>query len=147
LRLKELTAEQRRIALDAAQLYEQFVEFREERKAYRGGLHWKRVGGKDYLIRTLDREGSQQSLGPRSRETEQTHRNFTQRKRELSSGLKLLQEELRRQARFCVAAGVNRVPRLAADIVRLLDTKGLLGTPLIVVGSHALYASASPALC
>ena len=140
MRLNQLTAEERRIALDAAQLYEQFLDVREERQAYRGGLHWKKVGGKDYLVKTLDRHGTQQSLGARSRASEQTYRNFTQRKRDLSSRLKALQEELRRQARFCVAGSVNRVPRLAADIVRLLDTNGLLGTPLIVVGSHALYA-------
>jgi hypothetical protein len=38
LKLKQLTAEQRRIAIDAIQLYQNFLELREERKAYRGGL-------------------------------------------------------------------------------------------------------------
>jgi hypothetical protein len=43
------------------------------------------------------------------------------------------------RARVCVAAGVNRIPRIAADIVRLLDSSGVLGTHLIVLGRHAIY--------
>ncbi len=140
MRLRELTAEQRRIALDAIQLYEHFVELREERRGYRGGLHWKKVGSKEYLVKTLDREGHQQSLGPHSPATEETYRTFTERKRELDERLKSIEREIRRKAKFCVAAGVNRVPRLSADIVRLLDANGLLGTRLIILGSHALYA-------
>jgi hypothetical protein len=52
----------------------------------------------------------------------------------------LLEGEITTRAKFCVAAGVNRVPRIAADIVRLLDSRGVLGTRLIVLGSHAIYA-------
>lgn len=140
MKLRELTAEQRRIVLDAAEIYAQFVEVREERKAYRGGMHWKKAGSGEYLIRSLDRYGSQQSMGPRSRHTEQTYRDFVRHKHDLNSRFKSLGTEVRRLARFCVAGGVNRVPRLGADIVRLLDTNGLLGAHLLVLGSYALYA-------
>jgi hypothetical protein len=92
------------------------------------------------LVKALDRAGHQHSLGPRSAKTEETYRTFTERKRDLTERLKSHQEELARQARFCVAAGVNRVPRITADVVRLLESGGLLGTHLIIVGSHALYA-------
>jgi hypothetical protein len=140
LKLRELTAEQRRTAVDAIQLYEQFVEIRDERKVYRGGMHWKKTGSGEYLIRSLDRYGRQQSLGPRSRETEQIYRSFTRRKHELNLRFRSLASEVLRIARFCVAAGVNRVPKIGADIVRLLDTNELLGSYVIVVGSYALYA-------
>ncbi len=140
MKLRELTAEQRRIAVDVTQLYEQFVAVRDERKAYRGGMHWKKAGSREYLIRSLDRHGRQRSLGPRSRQTEETCRSFIRHKRELNSRFKSLGAEMRRIARFCVAAGVNRVPRIGADIVRMLDTNGLLGTHLVVLGSFALYA-------
>jgi hypothetical protein len=116
------------------------LELREERKGYRGGLHWKKIGAREYLVKTLDRTGHQRSLGPRSAKTEELFRTFTGHKGDLAERIRSHQEELRRQARFCVAAGVNRVPRLTADIVRLLESGGLLGTHLIVVGSHALYA-------
>jgi hypothetical protein len=140
LKAKELSAEQRRIAVDAIQLYQHFLDLRQEYQEFRGGLHWKQVGSKEYLVKTLDREGHQHSLGPRSTKTEEILRRFMGRKKELREQIKALEDELATRAKFCVAAGVNRVPRIAADIVRLLDSKGVLGTHLIILGSHAIYA-------
>jgi hypothetical protein len=139
-KLKELSAEQRRIAVDAAQLYEHSTELQVQRRALRGGLYWKKVAGHDYLVRITDRHGGNRSLGPRSSETEEAYREFTETKRDLDVRIKSINDEVARQAKFCVAAGVNRVPRLAADIVRSLDASGLLGSHLIILGSHAMYA-------
>ena len=139
-KLKELSAEQRRIAVDAAQLYEHLIELQAERQKLNGGLYWKRVAGHEYLVRITDRTGGNRSLGPRSTETEQVYREFTETKRDLSARIQSIGEEVARQAKFCVAASVNRVPRLAADIVRSLDGSGLLGSHLIILGSHAMYA-------
>jgi hypothetical protein len=140
MRLRELTAEQRRIAIDIAQLYEHLIDLRAERATFRGGLHWKKVAGHDYLVNTIGRHRGNRSLGPRSPKTEQAYREFTETKHDLDLRLRSINQEIARQARFCVAAGVNRVPRLAADIVRSLDASGLLGSHLIILGSHALYA-------
>jgi hypothetical protein len=140
VRFKELTAEQRRIAIDTAQLYEHLIELQAERQTVSGGLYWKNVAGHDYLVRVTDRTGGNRSLGPRSPETEEAYREFTETKRDLDARIKSINEEVARQAKFCVAAGVNRVPRLAADIVRSLDASGLLGSTLIILGSHAMYA-------
>jgi hypothetical protein len=87
LNFKELTAEQRRIAVDAIQ---HFLDLRQEYQEFRGGLHWKQVGSREYLIKTLDRVGHQQSLGPRSPKTEETLRRFTERKKELREQIKAL---------------------------------------------------------
>ena len=140
MKFKELTAEQRRIAIDTAQLYEHSVELQVQRRTLRGGLYWKKVAGHDYLIRITDRHGGNRSLGPRSLETEQAYQEFTETKRDLDARIKSINEQIARQAKFCVAAGVNRVPRLAANIVRSLDSSGLLGSHLIILGSHAMYA-------
>ena len=140
LKFKELTAEQRRIAVDTAQLYEHSVELQGQRRTLRGGLYWKKVAGHDYLVRITDRHGGNRSLGPRSPETEHAYREFTETKRDLDARIKSINDEVTRQAKFCIAAGVNRVPRLAADIVRSLDSNGLLGSHLIILGSHAMYA-------
>jgi hypothetical protein len=139
-KIKELTADQRRIAIDTAQLYEHLLELDAERKAFRGGLYWKTVAGSDYLVRTTGPHRGNRSLGPRSLETEKAYREFTETKRDLDARIKSIYEEVARQAKFCVAASVNRVPRLAADIVRSLDASGLLGSHLIILGSHAMYA-------
>ena len=122
------------------QLCEHLIDLEAERQAFHGGLHWKTVSGHDYLVRTIDRTGGNRSLGPRSPRTEQAFREFYETKRDLDARIKSIEEQVARQARFCVAAGVNRVPRLAADIVRSLDGSGLLGNHLIILGSHAMYA-------
>jgi hypothetical protein len=140
MKVRGLNAEQRRIAVDAIQLYQHFLDLRREYREFRGGLHWKTVGSRGYLVKTLDREGHQQSLGPRSPKTEDVFLHFTENKRELKEQIKGVEEQLAARAKFCVAAGINRVPRIAADIVRLLDSKDLLGTRLIILGSHAIYA-------
>src|SRR5208282_6065417 len=111
-----------------------------ERRTLRGGLYWKKVADHDYLVRITDRTGGNRSLGPRSPQTERVYREFTETKRDLDVRIKSINQEVARQARFCVAAGVNRVPRIAADIVRSLDAGGLLGSRLIILGSHAMYA-------
>ena len=139
-KLRELGGEERRIAIDISQRYEHLQELQEERRKFRGGLHWKKVAGHDYLINTIDRAGGNRSLGKRSPKTEELYRDFVETKRELDSRIKSIHQQIVRQAKFCVAAGINRVPRIAADIVRLLDARGLLGKHLIILGSHALYA-------
>jgi hypothetical protein len=139
-KLRELTAEQRRIAVDTAQLYQHLLELQDEQRGFRGGLYWKTVGGRDYLVRTIGPHRGNRSLGPRSPDTEEAFREFIETKRDLDERIRSIREEVARQAKFCVAAGVNRVPRLAADIVRSLDANGLLGGHLIILGSHAMYA-------
>ena len=139
-RIKELSSEQRRIAVDATQLYEQLLDLQTERQGLRGGLYWKTVAGHSYLIRITDRHGGNRSLGPRSPQTEEAYREFTETKRDLDERIRSTNQEIARQAKFCVAAAVNRVPRLPADIVRSLDASGLLGSHLIILGSHAIYA-------
>ncbi|MGH7923163.1 MAG: GSU2403 family nucleotidyltransferase fold protein [Candidatus Binatus sp.] len=139
-KLKELTAEQRRIAIDIAQLYEHLTDLLAEYRTFRGGLHWKNVAGHEYLVRSIDRNGGNRSLGPRSPKTEEIYRRFKETKRDLQARLRTTIEEVVRQAKFCVAAGVNRVPLLAANIVGALDRSGLLGSHLIILGSHAMYA-------
>ncbi len=140
MRLRELTAEQRRIAVDTVQLYEHLIELSAEHRTLRGGLHWKTVAGHEYLVRTIGRNGGNRSLGPRSPKTEQAYREFIETKRDLFERLRTSTKEVVRQAKFCVAGGVNRVPRIAADIVRSLDVNKLLGSHLIILGSHAMYA-------
>lgn len=137
---RELTAEQRRIVVDATQLYDHYLDLLQQNRELRGGMFWKKVAGKDYLVRSVDRHGHIRSLGPRSRETEAVFREFARKKKDVKSRLGSAADELRRRAKFCVAAGVNRVPTLTGNLIRVLDSAGLLGPHLFVLGSHALYA-------
>jgi len=136
----EMNDDQRRTYIDAAQLYETYRDAFAKSRAYRGGMHWKKVKGKEYLFRSLDRYGYGKSLGPRSKETESTYHEFHNNKKHVHDRLKLLKEKLKQQARFCKAARIARVPRIVTAILRLLEQHQLLGRNLQIVGTNTLYA-------
>lgn len=136
----EMNDDQRRIYIDAAQLHEAYMDAFTKSRAYRGGMHWKKVKGKEYLFRSLDRFGYGKSLGPRSKETESKYHEFHKNKKQVHARLKPLKERLKEQARFCRAARIARVPRIVAAILRLLEQHQLLGRNLQIVGTNALYA-------
>ena len=58
-----------------------------------------------------------------------------------------LKQRVQEQARFCKAALIQRVPKITAQILRVLDHEGILGTKVMVVGTNALYAYEAAAAC
>ena len=130
----------RRILIDASQLYKACLEVDKEYRKYRGGMKWIKRNGREYLFRQRNSRGDGRSLGARNEQTENTYRQFHARKGELSNKRKSLLNELKRQGRFCIAAGVNRAPKIAADIVREVHRAKSGGSALIVIGTNALYA-------
>lgn len=136
----EMSDNQRRIYVDTVQLHEAYMAAFAKNRAYRGGMHWKKAKGKEYLFRSLDRYGYGKSLGPRTRETESTYHEFHSQKEKLRLQLRHLKERLKEQARFCRAARIARVPRIVTAILRLLEQHGLLGRNLQIIGTNALYA-------
>lgn len=137
---KEWSDNQRRVFIDAAQLYEAFIEAFRESRSYRGGMHWKKSKGKDYLFRSMDRLGYGKSLGPRSPETETILEDFRNGKHRTKERMASLKERLNEQARFCKAAAIQRVPRIATSVLRLLDQHKLIGRAMSVIGTNAIYA-------
>ena len=141
----EMSDDQRRIYIDAAQLHEAYVDAYARSSAYRGGMHWKTAKGKEYLFRSLDRYGYGQSLGVRSKKTEKIYRHFHDNKKKVRSRLKELKDRLKGQARFCKAARIARVPKVVTAILRILEQHQLLGSNFQIVGTNALYAYESRA--
>jgi len=137
---KEMSDNQRRVYIDTAQLYEAYLSAYHKGRAYRGGMHWKKAKGREYLFRSRDRYGYGKSLGPRSPETEKILKEFRKNKQQLKARLESLKNRLKEQARFCKAAMIQRVPRVAAETLRLLDRHKLLGRNVSIVGTNALYA-------
>jgi len=140
MQLIEMNDNQRRVYLDTVQLHEAYMDAFVKSQAYRGGMHWKRAKGKEYLFRSLDRFGYGKSLGPRCRETESTYLEFHSQKEKLRGRLRHVKERLKEQARFCRAARITRVPRTATAVLRLLEQHRLLGSNLQIIGTNALYA-------
>jgi len=138
--ISELDMDARRMLIDAQAVYQQFRQVRKELRAYAGGMAWKRAGGRDYLFKLRDRRGFGSSLGVRSPETERIHEAFHRRKGELSAREQALRQVLVDRSRLMRAAGLGRVPKTAADLLRVIDHEGLLDGVLTVLGTHALYA-------
>ncbi len=138
--LKELSANQQRVYIDTTQVYEAMQGAVKKAGEYKGGMHWKKSKGKEYLFRTLDRHGRGKSLGPRSEATEKILEDFRRGKEDAKERLSSLRDRLKEQARFCKAAGIQRVPTVVAKILGILEKRGVMGRGLIVVGTNALYA-------
>jgi hypothetical protein len=137
---KEMSANQRRIFIDTAQLYEAYIVTFRESRSYRGGMHWKKSKGRQYLFRQRDRLGYGKSLGPRTPETEKIYADFKLAKQKVQERLASFKERLKEQTRFCKAATIQRVPRIVTGILRVLDQYRLLGKNITVIGTNAIYA-------
>ena len=140
MNFSEMDGDTRRILIDTTQVYEAFLQTLEDARRYRGGMRWKKTAGKDYLFRTWGRRGYGRGLGPRSPETEEIFAQFHGGKKAIEQRKDALQKQIVRQARFCIATGVNRVPKITANIIRLLDNAGVMGHGLTILGTNAIFA-------
>jgi hypothetical protein len=78
-------------------------------------MHWKKVKGRQYLFRSMDRHGYGKSLGVRSPETDAVFRDFHENKKRIKENIHELQNRLRSQARFCKAARQSKPKRPPKD--------------------------------
>ncbi len=84
--------------------YQAYLEAQEAARPLKGGMHWKKINGREYLYKYRDRLGHGASLGPRSPHTEGLWRDFGRRRRESAARLDARRQELAAAARFCRAA-------------------------------------------
>ncbi|MCL4501894.1 MAG: nucleotidyltransferase domain-containing protein [Deltaproteobacteria bacterium] len=136
---QELTEAQRQIYRATEELYRDYLETVRQALSFKGGMHWKKIRGREYLYRYWDRLGHGASLGPRSEQTENLFNAFTHKRQEATNHLRDQRLLLSEQARFCRAALVHRLPRLASLILRRLEQHGLERN-LLVIGAAAIYA-------
>lgn len=136
---KEFSAGQREIYDQAVRAYEAYGETLRQSRPFRGGMHWKKIRGREYLYRYRDRYGHGQSLGPRAPRTEQIFREFARERRELATRRATQRRRLTEQARFCRAAWLPRVPQVAARLLGRLEHHAW-GQNLVVIGAQAVAA-------
>ena len=141
----EINLEKLALDPDAARQYidarAAFLEFERSKKSalqVRGGMVWKTVDGKAYLIRTSP-SGGQRSLGRRSADTEAVYQNFIEKKQSLQDRLSSLKAVMVKHERMNRALRVGRMPNIAVAILGRLADAGL-SEYFKVVGTHALYA-------
>lgn len=141
MKYKDLTSEQTRQSVDGEQVYTVWRDAdREFRARYAGSMHWKTIGpdSREYLYREVKR--AKHSLGPRSAETEKAFLAFTTGRKAVKEILRGTTDRMNTMAPVNKALQLNRVPTIAARILRRLDEVGFLGKPLRVTGTHVLYA-------
>ena len=134
-----LTNAQAKTVIDSEQIFLAYKDMLVKGVGYGGGMHWKVVGGREYLYRTLDRKGNARSLGARSSDTEKMLIDFTARKAQVSARRAELKAQLHIQARVNVAHRVGHVPNEVADLCIELDAADLLDKNIMVIGTNALH--------
>lgn len=134
----ELTHDQARHLVDIRQAFEQWEDCRDRlAHSYAGSMRWAERKGYVYLLKKTG--DSERSLGRRDRGTEATYWKFVKGRDEARARLQALDGRLEALAPVARALRLNRLPLTAARVLRHLGDAGLLGHPLLVVGTTALY--------
>jgi hypothetical protein len=140
---QELNGDQRRESVNTQQRFAAYREAEARNNGYRGSMGWKKIQGRDYLVRSYYAKSGvrrQTSLGLRSKETEATKLEYDRGRKDAQSRLKDLQAVIARQSAINRAIGLGRVPLAGAKIIRSLDQAGMLGSGIRVLGTNAIYA-------
>ncbi len=136
----QLSDNQKILLREASRIYHEYLDTHFKGTLYKGGIHWKKSKGKDYLFRSYDRFGYGKSLGARSPETERQLLEFRQTKTKIKDELSELKRRLKSHAAICKSSSIHRVPKVVAGILRYLDQHRFLGKIGMVIGTYALYA-------
>ena len=136
--LHDIGSDARRQYIDAQSTFTEWERSVKRAAEVRGGMYWKAQGKSAYLIRTSP-SNSQKSLGPRSPDTEDIYRKFTERKTNVEARVKSLAAQLGVHKRLNRALFVGRAPQMLVDILSALERAGI-AEHFTVVGTHALYA-------
>jgi hypothetical protein len=131
---------QQRIYNGAVHLYAAYLEALRATRPFRGGMHWKKIKGRQYLYQYVDRYGHGRSLGPRAGTTEELLAEFNRARQAAAARLRDLRPQLTEQARFCRAALLHRVPRTVVRVLRQLEQHEVLKENVMVIGGNAIHA-------
>lgn len=114
-----------------------------EAARHSGGMVWKHVKGRDYLVRT-SRTGGQTGLGPRSEATEQRFDAFHAGRTRAREQLAQARAQLERDRRANRSLRIGEVPAAGVEFLNALQRAGLAAS-VAVVGAAALHAYAAAA--
>jgi hypothetical protein len=124
--------------VDAVTCLAAWEDARADAVAHAGGMVWKHVKGRDYLVRT-SRDGAQKSLGPRSDATERLFESFFPARHLARARLAELTKTIERHQRLNRALRVGRVPNVIVELLAAVQASRHAAA-VTVVGPAALYA-------
>ena len=138
MEIQDLPEDAIRQYINARQSFAAYKQAKVRALAYRGGMVWKTVKGRDYLVRTTTKS-AQTSLGVRSESTEAIYLKFTEGKDISQESVGGLKAALVRHQRLNRALRIGRTPNIIIDVLAALESAGMADY-FTVVGTNALYA-------
>lgn len=136
--IAECAESQLRQYVDSAAAFRHLQAAKKEAAEVRGGMIWREVGGKRYLVRTRP-SGSQHSLGPDSADNRKVYESFTARKRRAEETLAARKQALEQMRKLNRAYGVGRTPQIVIDVLNAIEKAGI-AEQFLTIGTHAIYA-------
>jgi len=136
----ELNGDQRREFINTRLRYAAYRDAVQRNDHYRGSMGWKKIHGRDYLVRSYYGESGirrQTSLGLRSKNTEAIKLEHDRNRSDAQQRFRELKTVMSRQGAINRALSLGRVPLVGAKIIRAIDEAGMIGR---VHGAYAIYA-------
>ena len=138
--LTEYTTSQRKQYINAKQLYEHYIEKKNDYYMnYNVSMYWREAGGKEYLTKKSSAQNRVTSLGVKSDETLKIYEDFLLHKEALKKELNLLDEKLEKSRKLNKIELLTRVPSALVEIYQKINELKL-DDKLILIGTNALYA-------
>ena len=138
MEIQDLPEDAIRQYINARQSFAAYEQAKVRALTYRGGMVWKTVKGRDYLVRTTTKS-AQTSLGVRSDTTEAIYLKFTESKAVVQESVRGLKAALVRHQRLNRALRIGRTPNIIIDVLAALESAGMADY-FTVVGTNALHA-------
>ncbi len=129
-----------RIAANLEQAYSFWLDSRQTLQNLPTSMYWVDRGDRQYLYVKQNSTDNGTSLGARSEATEQQLASFTEEKKLAQERAASADALIQTRAALYRRLRMPTLPDKQAEILRKLDTEGLLGTDLMVVGTNAFSA-------
>ena len=138
--IKDFNSEQLRVISNIEMQYDAFISARKELEAIPYGMKWHKTGQYEYLYEVRNARGDGNSLGPRSPALEANKSGYEAGKASIKTRIASRKESIDLSAAIWRSLKMPVISNEAAKILVELDTKGLLGQSLLVVGTNAFAA-------
>ena len=138
MNFRDLRMDQARQMADVVSAFDLYQQAEAEALRFAGSMRWKTIGDADYLYHK--RRLVEKSVGRRSAETEAVYERFHAGRSKSDGLMRERAARINEMAPVNRALGIARAPTIVGRVMRAVAAEGLLGAPMIVVGTNALYA-------
>ena len=138
--LSEYTSSQRKQYINSKQVYEYYIEKKNEYfMNFNSSMYWRKVADKEYLTKKSSSLNRVTSLGVKSEDTVKIYEYFLEHKEALKLELTTLEEKLEKIRKLNKIEFLTRVPSELIEIYQKINELKL-DDKMILIGTNALYA-------